>query len=381
MSNILYIGEFDFNRKAASAVRIINNCKAILVSGKFNISIIGYSDRPNFKEGEIQIQNVKRGKTLVAKVFYYIFRPIYIIKLLQKVKVDVIIFYGASARLLVPLFVYCKVMKIKLIVDVIEWYDYSNLPLGRFGPRALDVHFNLTKLIPKCDGVIAISSYLQKYFINKGIETIRVPILIDSTHINDSEKTIPHIDQNFLNLIYAGVPGQKDLLYNIIEAVEQLVKEGALVRFHVLGPTKQQLQVLIRKNISDAIICYGTIAQEDVSVYLKQADFSVLLRPNKRYANAGFPTKFVESLSSGLPVIANYTSDLQLYLKDGYNGFVVEDYTTKALILKLKFILAFEKSTFSQLKIGAFQTALEKFDYRLYSDNLVEFITHIQQKI
>ncbi len=51
---------------------------------------------------------------------------------------------------------------------------------------------------------------------------------------------------------------------------------------------------------------------------------------------AGFPTKFVESLGAGCPVITNYTSDLDLYLKNGFNGFVVKDLNMKVF---LKFLI------------------------------------------
>ena len=39
---------------------------------------------------------------------------------------------------------------------------------------------------------------------------------------------------------------------------------------------------------------------------------------------AGFPTKFVESISCGVPVIMNDTSDIRQYLSDGKNGILIE---------------------------------------------------------
>lgn len=381
MFNLTYVGEFDFNRKTASTERIINNCKAIQAFDNFKINIIGYSDIPHFIVDELPIFNVKRGIHKASKLFYYLLRPFYIIRLLNKTNKehDIIIYYGTSTRFLLPLLVYCKINKIKLIADIVEWYDYSHLPFGKYGPIAFENYLCLTKLAPKCDGVIAISSYLEKYFLNKCMQTIRVPVLVDTKRENEGLTIIPKFDQNFLNLIYAGFPGKKDLVANIIEAVEQLNCDGKMVKLHLLGLTKPQVQELIHNNISDAIICYGRISQNDVPKYLKLADFSILLRPDKRYAHAGFPTKFVESLNAGLPVIANYTSDLPLYLIDGYNGFVVEDFSINALISKIKSILSLEKNKFSQLKVNAYRTVVENFDYRIYTDKLGKFITTVQK--
>ena len=40
---------------------------------------------------------------------------------------------------------------------------------------------------------------------------------------------------------------------------------------------------------------------------------------------AGFPTKFSESISCGVPVITTKTSDLCNYLQEGINGFWLEE--------------------------------------------------------
>jgi hypothetical protein len=69
----------------------------------------------------------------------------------------------------------------------------------------------------------------------------------------------------------------------------------------------------------------GRIPRPQVLEELSKADFTVLMRSEEqRYAKAGFPTKFVESLATATPVIANSTSDLGMYLKDGENGYVVK---------------------------------------------------------
>ena len=49
----------------------------------------------------------------------------------------------------------------------------------------------------------------------------------------------------------------------------------------------------------------------------------MFLRDDNRVTKAGFPTKFVESISAGVPVITNKTSDLEYHLKNGENGFLL----------------------------------------------------------
>lgn len=377
MKRICYIGEIDFTRKNASSARVINCAKAIELNPDYKVDFIGFSNVPHLTDNGFEINNVKRGNSTVEKLYNTLTRGIQIVKLLKSLsRKDIIIYYGISANILIPLKHYCQKNKIKLIVDVVEWYDYSHLPMGRYGLKAYDVHLAITKIIPMCDGVITISSYLENYFNRYGLKNIRIPIIMDTHIVVESSKLIV-FDQDYLNLIYAGFAGKKDLILNVIKSVEQLTLRGIKVKLHLLGCSKDDLLREMKCSLSENIICYGKVEQTLVSQYLLAADFSILIRPQKRYANAGFPTKFVESLSVGLPVIANLTSDLGLYLKDGYNGYVINDFTVEAITNKLKEIASLSKSQFVDLRKNAKQTAINNFDYRLFSDRINSFIENI----
>ena len=96
----------------------------------------------------------------------------------------------------------------------------------------------------------------------------------------------------------------------------------------------------------------------------------------QRYAKAGFPTKFAESLATATPIICNATSDIADYLKDGQNGFWVADgsSTAFATVLRKAIKLSYEQRCWMQLK--ARETAEEYFDYRVYVDDLAQFMNH-----
>jgi glycosyltransferase involved in cell wall biosynthesis len=64
---------------------------------------------------------------------------------------------------------------------------------------------------------------------------------------------------------------------------------------------------------------------------------------------AGFPTKFVEAITCGIPVVTNNTSDLQFYLKEGVNGYFL-GYTKESISKKIKVMLNLDKNKLSDLK-------------------------------
>lgn len=368
---ICYIGEFDFTRKSASIVRVLNNARAIEYKSDFKVDFIGYSNTSYIEEEEFIIRNVKRGNGVISKIYNYITRGRQIIKLLQSIpSYDIIVYYaiyGHSVSILRHLRQYCRKNGIKLIVDVVEWYEYEYLPMGRYGPKAMDVRLSITKIIPKCDGVIAISSYLENYFRSRNVKHIvRIPIIVDSSMSILKSKCLS-MDAGYLNLIYAGFPGHKDLILNVALAVDNLAKEGINIRFHILGITKESLQKNTGVIFSDSVVCHGKIEQKLIPQYLANSDFSVIVRSNIRNNKAGFPTKFVESLNQGLPVIGNITSDLGLYLKNNYNGYILQDTSVNCIEKRLKELALMSKCKFTEMRQNAKQTAIDNFDYRQYA--------------
>jgi glycosyltransferase involved in cell wall biosynthesis len=84
-------------------------------------------------------------------------------------------------------------------------------------------------------------------------------------------------------------------------------------------------------SLGERVSFLGKMSHKDVLLYLKRADFSIFYRAKTRVTMAGFPTKFSESISCGTPVITNLTSDLSAYLKDGINGFIIEENIDRSL--------------------------------------------------
>ena len=93
-----------------------------------------------------------------------------------------------------------------------------------------------------------------------------------------------------------------------------------------------------------------------------------------RYARAGFPTKIVESLSSGTPPICNLSSDLGLYLEDGKNAFFAAGFAPEDIKEALEKALATSSEERAEMRAAARKTAEEQFDYRHYVNALADLV-------
>lgn len=387
--HITIIGEFRFPTGDAASVRVLGIAKMLRDNG-YSVSFIGKtweSDGSNVrgKFDGFDFSNLFVPQSGFMKSLYNLIKSGYqSLKLLRShfLTTDIIIYYGSSARYLYPLLRYSKTKDTKLIVDIVEWYDPSHVMGGKYGPIAVDVNLGITRLIPKANGVIAISSYLEKYYLNRGLKAIRIPQIIDLKEAKWDIKHSSSFDATCLNIIYAGIPGKKDLISVAILGIRELMLEGINVKLHLLGPTRDNISKLfggqhnVLDELGELIVFHGRINQEEISQMLVKADYSILIRPNLRFANAGFSTKFVESFAIGLPVIGNLTSDMGLYLKHGVNGFVMKDESINSFIESIKCALSLSVEEVTNMRDAAKRQALE-FDYRQYTKLLDNFLLEI----
>ena len=157
----------------------------------------------------------------------------------------------------------------------------------------------------------------------------------------------------------------------------------SLIEMVIIGCTQDEYEEKFGKIggglINRQVFFKGRIERGEVLRYLEKADFTMLMRPpEERYAKAGFPTKVVESLAAGIPIICNYSSDLSLYLSDCQNAVIVEDYSVLSCSKALKKAIELLPEKRAQMRLAARETAEKYFDYTMYIDCIKEFIENLE---
>lgn len=389
---IAYVGHMLFPWGQAASRRVYGNAMSLCESG-YDVIVASGSDGPS---NRININQTNSGAILshiglgtcpnqkhssLKKIFRLIFDSSKItIDWLesQKNKPRFIVLYGGYTPYMIRLLPWCRKNNIPLIADIVEWYDPSHHYLGKFNFSYINVDFCQKYLFPKCDGIISISTFLEQYYRNKGCKTLKVPPTVDSDLFSPLKSSQP---SQLLTLVYAGSPGKKkDLLKNVINAVLRVDPDGKRIRLKILGPSLATVQNICGGiSLPSSVEALGRIPQPEVSIFVHSADFSVLLREPLRHAQAGFPTKFVESLTNATPVIANITSDLGDYLIDGVNGLVCRDHTVQSLTEVLNYALQISKEKLNEMRFSAQRTARDYFDYRNYSEKFASFLEGLKK--
>lgn len=263
-----------------------------------------------------------------------------------------------------------------LIHDSVEWYSKEEFRYGKLDLAYRRKEFTNTKVIDEMWNVVAISTFLEKHFQKFANRVVRIPVIMDIKNIEYRTKVEP---SGKIVFSYAGGPGKKDFLREIISGFALLNQtELHKVELNIIGVNKDQLINMCEVDkkaiakLGDCLKIHGRVERSVAINYIRQSDYSLLIRDeNLRYAKAGFPTKIVESLACGTPPLCNYSSDLELYLKDRQNSIIANGHTSKDVCEAVKNALCIVKEKDRAfMRKNARELALNCFDYSVYKDLL-----------
>ena len=327
--SVLYVGPFSFPWGEAASRRVMGVASSIAASGRHvtvipGRGVVGTPDAPDGNPGVISAiggidefagGRVERAWNWIAGMGRDTRRAMNELPLPSHV-----IVYGGSLPYLRNLSGWCRRRGVPLLLDMVEWYDPKTFPGGAWGPVALGDRLARSRLHPKVDGVIAISSLLKDHYEALGLPVALVPPTVVRA---PGEREAPPLAP--VRVSYAGTPGKKDEIALMLRAFGRARAAGAAVEFVIAGPSVSEVCALLgAADLSEGVRVLGRLDQAEIPALLDSVHFSMLLREDKLSSNAGFPTKFVESVIAGVPVIGNLTSDLSSYLVDGSTGFVAD---------------------------------------------------------
>lgn len=266
--------------------------------------------------------------------------------------------------------------KIPLIIQSYEWYDPSTFKFGY-----LSHHYVLHSICwkyryPKANGVVAISRLLEKYYSNKIKNVIRIPTIIDEF----DENYRLNCDSNNIRLLFAGsLARTKDSIIPFFEALKHIGSDAKRIQFNICGISHDELRnhlgIELYSQYHNQINEYGKIPQSEINRMYILSDYGIFFRPNQRSSHAGFSTKLGEGMTAGTPFIVNDTSDISLYIKNGENGFIVNNEKDIAQVyLKILTMTNHEKE---EMRSMARKTAITDFSYLTYVTQFENFIDDV----
>jgi glycosyltransferase involved in cell wall biosynthesis len=236
---------------------------------------------------------------------------------------------------------------------------------------------------PRARNIISATDWLAARY--KDANVLALPFVVDATH--EKWQTAPVPVGAARRFVYAGSPGVglfKDYVNFAVAAFAGLAGEGRAFEFHVVGLTLEQYlssrpqdRALVAR-MGERIKFLGRLPHTRAIQEQRAADFAVFFRPDNRVSRVGFPTKFVEAVSCGLPVVTNRTSDLGRYLTDGRDGFMAETADFESVRTTLSKAVALPAEELATMKARV--RAENPFHYEAWQTRMTRFMDGLRKQ-
>lgn len=332
---IIYYGGFTLPDKSASANRVVSNGK-IFSSLGYKTAFIGVSEekfegiRPI--PGHEDMFEIAHPES-TSQWLKHMMSVEHITSLADKYgDVGKVILYNVPMLTLMKAKKVFKKKNIEVCYDCTEWTKDTDGSLPKRIFKAFD-EFLISNFAHKiADGMIAISKKMEKKY--KTCKKLLVlPPLID---INDEIwHQQPENHEGVFEFCFAGIPdGKKESLDKVVKAFNSINKDS--IRLRIIGITEDDFHRIypdcsIIENACQKIIFMGRLSHNETVRYILGCDCYIFIRRSDRRNNAGFPTKFAESFTCGVPIITTDVSDVGKYIKKSGKGCLLKDMTTESI--------------------------------------------------
>ena len=331
---IIYYGGFTLPDKSASANRVVSNGKIFAKLG-YKTVFIGAAPSEESFDGLRAVEGYdnmfEHAHPKSTKQWLKHMLSVEHIEAVMKNYDDVkkIILYN------VPMFTLLKAKKafskrnIEVCYDCTEWTKDTDGSLPKRIFKAFDEILISNFAHKVADGMIAISSMMEKKY-KKAKKLLVLPPLVD---INDKiwhQQTENH--EGVFEFCFAGIPdGKKESLDKVVEAFCNINKKNTHLR--IIGITEKEFlniypDFVIPKNARNKLTFMGRLSHEETIKFVLGCDCYIFIRRSDRRNNAGFPTKFAESYTCGVPIITTDVSDVGEYILKSGKGSLLNDMTT-----------------------------------------------------
>lgn len=205
------------------------------------------------------------------------------------------------------------------------------------------------------DKYIVLTHFASKKFIEYGLPERKIVVKPNFVICEKSE----NIHEIKASIFYAGRLSQEKGIHTLIKIAiggcHNIVVAGE-------GPMRNELE-----NVQN-ITLLGYLSQKQINEQM--SNVKILLFPTQVYE--GMPLVLLEAMANGLPVIASKIGGIPEIIKDGYNGYLIDEPSDyDAFIKKIK-ILMENESLRMKLSKNAFDTYKEKYNENVNYNMLME---------
>ena len=191
------------------------------------------------------------------------------------------------------------------------------------------------------------------------------------------------IAENDIVAVFTGAHGIANGLENVLDAAKEVLKAGRKdIKFAFIGNGKMKGQIMQRAKNEEIDNClfFDPMPKTKLNKIVASADIGIMALANiPAFYYGTSPNKFFDYISSGLPVLNNYSGWLADMIHENRCGEVVEPNNPKAFADAV-ITLADDAALRQEYGINARKLAERQFSRDHLSDIFVDFLEAVDQK-
>ena len=317
---ILYVGNFELPDHGASANRVVSNAKLFNQLG-YQTALLGVT-RDASCSGIRQLRNdagllmyERTYPVSTAQWLRHMTSVGYLNEMLQLHRdIALVILYNMPYSALRAAKKACKGTNIRVAYDCTEWTDVTDGNAVKRFVKKRDERLIRSRLTDIADGLIVISSMMERQYGGRR-PLVKLPPLVDTEDAIWHQEPVRHEGFEFC---FAGIPdGQKESPDVIVRAFAKIRDNNT--RLRMIGMDRGAFvgaypsMTGVCEQCAESLIFMGRQSHTDTVRYILGCDCYVFVRPSDRRNNAGFPTKFAEGVTCGVPLLATNVSDIRSF--------------------------------------------------------------------
>jgi glycosyltransferase involved in cell wall biosynthesis len=303
---------------------------------------------------------------------------VHLFSLIGKSKSTSLLVFNSELIFNIPILIFSKIFRIKLIEFVAELIDKSEFRRSFFGKvKRFGYIFNFKYLNKITDKLIVFSIYLKNEYVKMGYNENNIII---QPNLTDFDFWKPVNTEIKYTLGYSGAPYLKDGLFDLFKAISLLQKENINLNLLVIGDATfgesliPGLKVECRKlGITENVIFTGLVESSKVKQYLSECKILTITRPSTIQTQAGFPTKLGEYFATEKPILATNFGDMEAYFTDTVDLIIAECGNPESIALKIKWMLQNTKELESITRRG-YKKARQLLEYNTSVERMINLL-------
>jgi len=395
---IIYVGGFELPDKNAAAQRCISNAKIFRDLG-YEVILLGVDKsqkRPlnRFECFGFSCWSVPYPASGKSWLLYItsLNQVNFLLEHEYKDKVFAVICYNHPAISQYRIRAITKKYGALALADVTEWYSAAGNQGLRKLIKWLDTSLRMRWVNCLMDGLITTSGYLTDFY-KKQKDLVELPTLYDKSQIVQREVPEKNEPNKCYKLMYAGSPFDvpqavrskscvKERLDLVVKTLFQISLDGINFELKIFGVSKENYLKVYPEDIEkleilkNKVLFMGWCPHQRILENIVISDFTIFLRDISRVTQAGFPSKFAESITYGTPVITNLISNIEPYVTEGKNCYLVDLDDSEKRVEELKLILSLPPEDVLMAKKICFDSV--NFDYRSFIGKIKFFLTGLK---